>query len=138
MPHKTGQANAGQQQQTGQREAFPAHIEKRASSTFDLLLFLSKAVKVSERRIGYAGLKDARALTRQSMSVARLPPERVLAVLAELVFMVLVGPVGLDEVRAVLHQIQRFASGNVSDNDKRRVVRYVPRVVPGLELLQPQ
>ncbi len=57
-----------------------AHVEKRSSSTFDLLLFLSKAVKVSERVIGYAGLKDSRAVARQYVSLPKVSPERVLAV----------------------------------------------------------
>jgi tRNA pseudouridine13 synthase len=55
-------------------------LEKRGISTFEALLWLSKSVKVSEHAIGYAGLKDARAVTRQWMSVARVPVERVLAV----------------------------------------------------------
>jgi tRNA pseudouridine13 synthase len=54
-----------------------AHVEKRGISTLDVLLFLSKAAKVSERTIGYAGLKDARALTRQYVSLHRVPPQRV-------------------------------------------------------------
>jgi tRNA pseudouridine13 synthase len=57
-----------------------AQIEKRAASTFDLLLFLSKALKVSERIIGYGGLKDARAVARQYVSIPKVAPERVLAV----------------------------------------------------------
>ncbi len=55
-------------------------LEKRGISTFESLLWISKAVKVSEHKIGYAGLKDARAVTRQTMSVHRVPPERVLAI----------------------------------------------------------
>lgn len=55
-------------------------LEKRGMSTFESLLWISKAVKVSEHKIGYAGLKDARAVTRQTMSVHRVPPERLLAI----------------------------------------------------------
>jgi tRNA pseudouridine13 synthase len=55
-------------------------LEKRGISTFEALLWLSKTIKVSEHSIGYAGLKDARAVTRQWMSAARVPVERVLAV----------------------------------------------------------
>ena len=55
-------------------------IEKRRTSTFDALLFVSKAAKVSERVIGYAGLKDARAVTTQYLTVPRVPPERLLGV----------------------------------------------------------
>jgi tRNA pseudouridine13 synthase len=57
-----------------------ARVEKRGLSTLDTLLFLSKALKVSERTIGYAGLKDARALTTQTVSVPRMSPERVRSV----------------------------------------------------------
>ena len=64
---------------TGQGEHVIAQIEKRGISTLDALLFLSKAAKVSERQIGYAGLKDARAVTRQYVSFPRIAPERVAA-----------------------------------------------------------
>ncbi len=63
---------------TGQGEHTIAHIEKRGVATFDALLFLSKGAKVSERVIGYAGLKDARAIARQYVSLPKVPPERVL------------------------------------------------------------
>lgn len=55
-------------------------IEKRGISTFDALLRLSKRGKVSEHIIGYAGLKDARAVTSQMMSVRRGRPERFLEI----------------------------------------------------------
>ena len=55
-----------------------ALIEKRATPTFDALLFLSKGAKVSERVIGYAGLKDARAVARQYVSLPKCPPKRLL------------------------------------------------------------
>lgn len=55
-------------------------LEKRGISTFEALMWLSKAIHVSEHSIGYAGLKDAGAVTRQTMSVHRVPVERVLAV----------------------------------------------------------
>ena len=52
-------------------------IEKRNLSTFDALLRLSKALKVSEHSIGYGGLKDARAITSQYFTAAKIPLERV-------------------------------------------------------------
>lgn len=52
-------------------------MEKRGLSTFESLLHISKAAKVSEHTIGYAGLKDARAVTTQWMSVHRVPPGRL-------------------------------------------------------------
>jgi tRNA pseudouridine13 synthase len=55
-------------------------LEKHGISTFEALLWLSKAVQVSEHRIGYAGLKDAKAVTRQWMSVHRVAPARLLSI----------------------------------------------------------
>ncbi len=64
---------------TGTGDHVLAQVEKRGITTFDLLLFLSKALHTSERSIGYAGLKDARAVTRQWVSLPRVDPARVAA-----------------------------------------------------------
>ncbi len=61
----------------GRGEQTIVQVEKRDASTFEILLWLSKAAKVSEQVIGYAGLKDANAIARQSMSLPHVPPERV-------------------------------------------------------------
>lgn len=61
----------------GRGDHVVAQVEKRGLSTLDALLFLSKALRVSERSIGYAGLKDARAVTRQFVSIPRADPARV-------------------------------------------------------------
>ena len=63
---------------SGRGEHTIVQVEKRAAPTLDVLLFLSKQVKISERRIGYAGLKDARAVARQYLSLPKIAPERVL------------------------------------------------------------
>ena len=55
-------------------------IEKSGISTRELLGQLCKGLKIKERDIGYAGLKDARARTRQMISV----PERCATRLAAL------------------------------------------------------
>jgi len=44
-------------------------IEKSGITTRNLLSQLAKGLKIKERDLGYAGLKDARALTRQMISV---------------------------------------------------------------------
>jgi len=54
-------------------------VEKRGLTTFDLLQKLARALKIPEREIGYAGLKDARATTRQTVSVSGLRPEQATA-----------------------------------------------------------
>ena len=44
-------------------------IEKSGITTRELIHQLARGLKLNEREIGYAGLKDARALTRQMISV---------------------------------------------------------------------
>jgi len=63
----------------GEGEHLYLTVEKRGLTTFDLLQQLSRALKVPEREIGYAGLKDARATTRQTVSVTGVRPEQAMA-----------------------------------------------------------
>lgn len=53
----------------GKGEHLYLWIEKEGISTRELLTQLSRGLRLNEREIGYAGLKDARALTRQMISV---------------------------------------------------------------------
>lgn len=66
-------------QPSGQGEHCYALIEKRGIATLEALRRLSKALGVQERDIGYAGMKDAIGVTRQSVSIPRVAPETVLA-----------------------------------------------------------
>jgi tRNA pseudouridine13 synthase len=52
-------------------------VEKQGLTTFDLVRHLARALKLAERDIGYAGLKDARALARQWVSVPRVHLEQL-------------------------------------------------------------
>jgi tRNA pseudouridine13 synthase len=52
-------------------------VEKTGVTTFDLLRRLARAVGCPERDLGYAGLKDARAVTRQTVSLPLRRPEEV-------------------------------------------------------------
>ncbi len=54
---------------SGNGEHLYLWIEKSGITTRDLLTQLTRKLKLKERDIGYAGLKDARALTRQMVSV---------------------------------------------------------------------
>lgn len=62
---------------SGRGEFLRVQVEKRAISTFEVLLFVSKAAKLSEQRIGYAGLKDSQAVARQYLTLPKVPPERM-------------------------------------------------------------
>ena len=63
----------------GEGEHTFAEIEKRGITTFEALRRVAKALDVAERDLGYAGMKDARGVTRQTFSIPRVAPERVLA-----------------------------------------------------------
>ena len=52
-------------------------IEKRGLTTYDLLRQLAIALNCRERELGYAGLKDAQAITRQTVSVPLRKPDDV-------------------------------------------------------------
>lgn len=52
-------------------------IEKQGLTTFDAVKLLATALKRNETDIGYAGLKDARAISRQVLSVPLCTPAEV-------------------------------------------------------------
>ena len=64
---------------SGQGEHVYAEIQKVGLTTFDAITRLSKALNVSPRGIGYAGMKDAQAVTRQTLSIFGTSPEKVMA-----------------------------------------------------------
>lgn len=61
----------------GEGDHLYLNIEKCGLTTYDLLRELAKALNCKERDLGYAGLKDARAITRQTVSVPLRKPEDV-------------------------------------------------------------
>jgi tRNA pseudouridine13 synthase len=62
---------------SGQGQHIYVEIEKRDLSTFAAIKLIARALNISPREIGYAGLKDARAVTRQMLSIDRVAPEAV-------------------------------------------------------------
>lgn len=62
---------------SGEGEHLYVTVEKSGITTFDLLHQLSRALHCPEREIGYAGLKDARAVTRQTVSIPARRPQDV-------------------------------------------------------------
>jgi tRNA pseudouridine13 synthase len=53
-------------------------LEKRGLTTFDAIALIARAFGVHARDVGYAGMKDKQATTRQWLSVPGLEPERAL------------------------------------------------------------
>jgi tRNA pseudouridine13 synthase len=62
----------------GEGEHLYLTVEKRGMTTFDMVDRLARALQVKKQDIGYAGLKDARAATRQTVSLPRVSPEQAL------------------------------------------------------------
>ncbi len=52
-------------------------LEKRGLSTYQAISAIAQGVRVSSKDIGYAGLKDAHAVTRQMISIDGVDPGRV-------------------------------------------------------------
>ncbi|KAF0220390.1 MAG: tRNA pseudouridine13 [Geobacteraceae bacterium] len=65
-------------QPCGEGEHTYATIEKRGVTTLEAVRRIARAVNVSDRDIGYAGMKDAKGVTRQTVSIPRVAPERLL------------------------------------------------------------
>jgi len=64
---------------SGEGEHVYCEIQKIGLTTFDAMHRLGKALDISTRDIGYAGMKDAHAITRQIFSIAGTTPEAVMA-----------------------------------------------------------
>ena len=64
----------------GEGEHTYAVIEKRGMTTLEALRRIARALGATERDLGYAGMKDAVGVTRQTVSIPRVPPEQVLGV----------------------------------------------------------
>ena len=61
----------------GEGEHLYLTIEKRGITTLEALRRLATALGAPERDCGYAGLKDSLGVTRQTVSLPRVPAERV-------------------------------------------------------------
>ena len=65
---------------SGEGEHVYTEIQKVGITTFEVLNRLSRMLNVAPANIGYAGMKDAHAVTRQVFSIAGTTPEAVMAV----------------------------------------------------------
>ena len=64
---------------SGSGEHVYCEIQKIHLTTFEAMHRLGKALNISTRDIGYAGMKDARAITRQVFSIVGTTPEAVMS-----------------------------------------------------------
>jgi len=63
---------------SGEGEHVYAEVQKIGITTFEAINRIARALNINNRDIGYAGLKDARALTRQIFSIPGTTPEAVM------------------------------------------------------------
>jgi len=54
-------------------------FEKRGITTLEAIHRIAKAIGVQQRDIGYAGMKDAKGITRQTLSIPRVAPDILMA-----------------------------------------------------------
>ena len=111
----------------GEGEHLYITITKRGLSTPDLVRRLSSSLGIKAQAVGVAGLKDARAVTTQMVSLQGVTPERVMALKT-------------DEALLSLHILgrhrNRLRTGHHSGNRFRLVIRKVaghaPETVPAI------
>jgi tRNA pseudouridine13 synthase len=59
----------------GEGEHSYVSIEKRGMTTLEAIRRIARALQIPDRDIGYAGMKDAVGVTRQTISIPRVAPE---------------------------------------------------------------
>jgi tRNA pseudouridine13 synthase len=101
-------------QPSGEGDHTYAEIEKRGVTTLDAIRRLSRSLDIPERDIGYAGMKDARGITRQTLSFPRVEPERLLSV----------SLAGINVLSAVRHR-NKLKTGHLAGNSFTIRVRNV-------------
>ena len=101
-------------QPCGSGEHLYLTIEKRGMTTLEAIRRIAAGLKVSEREIGYAGLKDAVGVTRQTMSLQRVSAEAARALDLE----------GITIVAAERHT-NKLKPGHLKGNRFRIAVRGV-------------
>lgn len=89
----------------GEGEHLYLSVEKRGLTTFELIDRLAQALQAKKQDMGYAGLKDARATTRQTISVPGVRPEQALALEME----------GIRILSADLHR-NKLRTGHLAGN----------------------
>src|SRR5436190_20482855 len=63
---------------SGEGEHVYCEIQKVGVATFDAVDRIARVLRVPRQEIGYAGLKDARAVARQILSISGTTPEAVM------------------------------------------------------------
>ncbi len=97
---------------TGEHVFF--EVEKCGITTIEATFRIAAALGISQQSIGFAGMKDSRAVTRQWMSVWKVPPEKILELNVP----------NIKVLQALKHN-QKLKGGQLSGNRFRIIVRDV-------------
>lgn len=89
-------------------------IEKLGISTLEAIRRIAQCLGVPEREVGYAGMKDAVGVTRQTLSIQRVTPEKALTMELD----------GIKVVAALRHS-NKLKIGHLNGNRFRIVIRGV-------------
>ncbi|MBC7962196.1 MAG: tRNA pseudouridine(13) synthase TruD [Steroidobacteraceae bacterium] len=105
-------------------------IEKRGITTLEAIRRIATGLKVTERDVGYAGMKDAVGVTRQTISIQRISPDKACSLKLD----------GILVLAAKLHT-NKLKLGHLKGNRFRIAVRgvaaaSVQKVPEILDLLQ--
>lgn len=98
----------------GEGEHVYLEFEKSGLTTLEAIRRISNALNAPEREIGYAGLKDARGVTQQTISVPRVDPAAALALEIP----------GIRMISALRHK-NKLRVGHLKGNEFRIVIRDV-------------
>lgn len=108
----------------GDGEHVLVEIEKTGLSTFDAIDHIARRLNVPRRDIGYAGMKDTQAVTRQWLSVRGVKPEQLNDVATEKI-KVLFAELHCNKLRVGHLRGNRF-SIKVRQTDPMKVVTLTP------------
>ncbi len=96
-------------------------LEKRGITTLEAISRIARSLKVPERDFGYAGMKDAIGITRQTLSIQWLAVDKALAL-------------QLDDIKilAAVRHTNKLKTGHLKGN--RFIIRL--RVAPGTQAIE--
>lgn len=95
---------------TGEHVFF--EVEKCGITTIEATFRIASALGISQQSIGFAGMKDSRAVTRQWMSAWKVPPEKILGLNVP----------NMKVLQAARHS-QKLKGGQLAGNRFRIIVR---------------
>jgi len=109
----------------GEGQHVYVEIEKKGLSTYAAIKTIARALNISPKVIGHAGLKDARAITRQTLSIDNVTPEAVKALQFSNI-----------KILAAKHHHNKLKIGHLAGNRFVIRVRHVePKVLPTAEAI---